>query len=500
MSVRHNLLRPTLTIIALAVFAGAAGAQTVWTEPTVEFGKAAFVDPGLAENQDRITPLVWITRGNLAGLYNASQEAQYSRNVSPADTEWAFQDLNGNPPAGVSAADFGSLVFADWTTALEGQAGNNILDRPAVLHLINENIYIDIVFTEWGIGGGGSVTYLRASPTANDDTSTTVEGVPVTIDILTNDTNLSDPTTVSLPGGGVSTAGCAVAINGTNPGDPAQIDVTYDAMCGFGAPFPDAFDYTIEVDGQQSTAEVSVQVGENKIPVAPGTLIPLAIDTTGVTAESQSDSIDILTLEGVELGNLPSTVSVIAQGTLGTATVNGTVITYTPNANSYVGSDTFTYQIEDAQGDTDSADLNVEYVDSQPVAGDGATETDKNTPVDVDLDPLTTLGNGEEQTHVNGIVSATGGTAEFLEPFVNDVVTYTPDPDFTGDGSFTYFLEDGDGDRDEGTVVITVNATGGLVVKLPGGGSSALSPLGLSLLLCLTLIFSRQTRPATAGG
>jgi hypothetical protein len=322
-----------------------------------------------------------------------------------------------------------------------------------------------------------------------------VQTVAVTIDVLANDTNLSDPTTVSLPGGGVSTAGCTVVINGTNPGDPAQIDLTYDAVCGAGAAFTDTFDYTVDVAGQQSTAEVSVQVEANQIPVAPGSPTPLAIDTTGVTPDSQSDSIDILTLAGVELGNLPSTVSIIAQGTLGTATVNGTVITYTPAGDSYVGSDAFTYQIEDAQGDTDSAEIDVEYVDSQPVAGDGTAETDEDTPVDVDLDTLTTLGNGEEQAHVNGIVSATGGTATFLDPFVNDVVTYTPDPGFVGEGSFTYFLEDADDDRDEGTVLITVNATGGGGVQRLPGGSTALGPM--SLILLFGIPFLRRRRRGT---
>ncbi|UCG73910.1 MAG: hypothetical protein JSV45_05925 [Chromatiales bacterium] len=490
-----KLRRMAFTIALLMICVSPANAQIVWTSPSVEFSKAAFADPNLAENQDRITPLVWITRGSLQGIYNVAQEPGFVRSVSPVDTEWAFQDLNGNPAAGISAADFGALVFADWTTALggQGQLAGNILDRPGVVHLINEDIYIDIIFTDWGVGAGagGSFTYLRAAPTANDDTANTLEGVPVTIDILANDSNLSDPTTVSLPGGGVSTAGCTVVINGTNPGDPAQIDVTYDAVCGFGAPFADAFDYTVDVAGQQSTAQVSVQVDANATPVAPDATGP-DIDTTGVDPPSQASVIDVTTIAGADLGNTPASVTIVAQGTLGTAAVAGTVITYTPAGTSYVGTDTYTYQIEDAQSDTDTGVITVNYVDSQPVAGDGAAETDEDTPVDVDLDPLTTLGNGPEGAHVNGIVNATGGTAVFLDPFVNDVVTYTPDLGFVGQGSFTYFVEDADGDRDEGTVLITVNATGDLVVKLPGGGSSALGPLTLILLLGLPLLRRRR--------
>src|SRR6185503_16321090 len=47
-------------ILLLAISAHAA---TVWDGPTISFTKSDYANPFLAENQDRLTANVWITRG-----------------------------------------------------------------------------------------------------------------------------------------------------------------------------------------------------------------------------------------------------------------------------------------------------------------------------------------------------------------------------------------------------------------------------------------------------
>lgn len=161
-----NLRGKIITVIFLVTLTTAANAATVWVGPEVTFSKAPFADPTMAVNQDSLTPLVSITRGDMQGLFNAVQESFYSSGGSPAGTLWAFQGLNGNPDSGVSADNFGSLLFAGWQDSLESRVGPNILDRPGVVHLVSEDVYFDIVFTEWGQGGGagGFFTYVRTSP------------------------------------------------------------------------------------------------------------------------------------------------------------------------------------------------------------------------------------------------------------------------------------------------------------------------------------------------
>src|SRR5258705_13940395 len=90
--VRTNWLAtwPAAAFLALATLSSnmPARAATIWTGPPTTFSKADGADPTQAANQDRLTPNVWITRGNFQGLYNAKSEAGYGSS-SPAGTEWA---------------------------------------------------------------------------------------------------------------------------------------------------------------------------------------------------------------------------------------------------------------------------------------------------------------------------------------------------------------------------------------------------------------------------
>ena len=146
------------------VIGATASAAVVFTGLDVDFTKAANADPTLPENQDRITDNVWLTRGSIEGLFNIAQEGGYSMLISPADTEWAFQGLNGNPDSGISAENYESLSFSNWQASLNSAVGDFILDRPGVIHLISDDIYLDIVFTDWGRGGGagGNFSYTRS--------------------------------------------------------------------------------------------------------------------------------------------------------------------------------------------------------------------------------------------------------------------------------------------------------------------------------------------------
>ena len=127
--------------------------------------------------------------------------------------------------------------------------------------------------------------------------------------------------------------------------------ITYDAT-GV-APGPQTFVYEVtDSEGFVGNRDRVRHCEADRTPVAPDAAAP-DIDTTGVAPESHDQRDRRATIAGVDLGNVPSTVTITAQGTLGNAAVAGTVITYTPAATSFVGSDTYTYQIEDAQGDTD---------------------------------------------------------------------------------------------------------------------------------------------------
>lgn len=148
----------SLALVSSAVIvslASASYAQTVWSGYDYTFTKAAFGDPTLPETQDRIVDTVWLTRFNAQGIYNAFSEDIYSADESPLGTEWSF---------GV-AADWQELSFQPWEIAI-GSFPPGMVNQAMVVHLIDDDIYLDLMFTQWAGGAsGGAFSYVRAVPT-----------------------------------------------------------------------------------------------------------------------------------------------------------------------------------------------------------------------------------------------------------------------------------------------------------------------------------------------
>ena len=170
------IVRCAVILALLAGFVSTASAE-VWTGPTMTFAKAGSDDAALPENQDLLTPNVAITRKSSGGLFNIVTESSFDRNISPADTEWAFADLDGNPmgiafSAEICAAAEETCQFSNWWNAQgPSSQGLNLVGRPAVVHLLTDGIYLDLMFTEWADAtSGGAVAY---------DRSTSVPPVPV---------------------------------------------------------------------------------------------------------------------------------------------------------------------------------------------------------------------------------------------------------------------------------------------------------------------------------
>jgi len=146
---------PLLHIAILLLFASALKGQSIWTGATMVFTKANNADFNLEASQDRITNIVWITRGNSGGgIFNIATENSYTSFISPSDTEWAF---------GVTA-NLGALTFDDFQHT-HGSNAPSIVNQDMVLHLISEDIYIDIKFTSWTQGPelGGGFSYERST-------------------------------------------------------------------------------------------------------------------------------------------------------------------------------------------------------------------------------------------------------------------------------------------------------------------------------------------------
>lgn len=156
LSPRAVRLAALLASIMLLTHAGdVASAQSVWNGPPLSFTKADGADPSLPQNQDAILPGVVVTRGNTRGLYNIAVETFFLRGTSPVDTEsaWTFNNP-ALPESEIRAANFAALQFDEWTTA-HGEQPLATLGRPAVLHIVSQDVYIDLTMTAWTSGPGG---------------------------------------------------------------------------------------------------------------------------------------------------------------------------------------------------------------------------------------------------------------------------------------------------------------------------------------------------------
>ncbi|HEY2082766.1 MAG TPA: Ig-like domain-containing protein [Verrucomicrobiae bacterium] len=181
-------------IVSVFVSSIASAAPVVWSGPMTNFTQVGF-DPAQPTNQDRMTDRVWITRDVTMGLFNAASESTYTHNVSPKDTEWA----DG------AAANHSQLSFTDWEDWAKGIHGGppGTVGVAATVHLISQDIYVDIMFTFWG-GASGGFAYQRATPGAGQAPPSVTITNPADGAVFAAPANVSITADASLPGGTVT--------------------------------------------------------------------------------------------------------------------------------------------------------------------------------------------------------------------------------------------------------------------------------------------------------
>jgi len=139
-------------LAGLLIAAASVHAGTVWNGPTIAFTHSA----ATGDLSDQWTPGVIITRATTGdGLYNSATEGGATGGVSPADTKWAIGTLaNTNLAYGACPLE-------------SGERPPNDVNKTYVVHLINEDIYLQLTLTAWGGQGGNgdkSFSYTRSTP------------------------------------------------------------------------------------------------------------------------------------------------------------------------------------------------------------------------------------------------------------------------------------------------------------------------------------------------
>jgi len=303
-------------------------------------------------------------------------------------------------------------------------------------------------------------------PEAQDDSFSVVSGNTLTGNLLADNGNGAD----SDPNFGQSLSAVTQTLTTANGGSVsifANGSFTYTPAVGFVG--QDNFNYTADDGfGGQDTATAFITVNEkpNHNPTAVDDLINAngQADVSGnVLADNGHRGFGVdYDLDRDSLSVEPQTITT-ANGGTATLLANGD-FSYVA-ASGYEGSDSFDYVLKDAKGGMDTgtvhiANLSAVITNNAPIAADDSFEITKNGTLSANL--LTDNGHGPDGD-VDGdslrVVAGTYTTAAGNSVVINESgdIDYAPAAGFTGQDSFDYTLEDGNGGSDTGHVSIQVN-------------------------------------------
>ncbi|MBV6624590.1 MAG: tandem-95 repeat protein [Rivularia sp. (in: Bacteria)] len=209
----------------------------------------------------------------------------------------------------------------------------------------------------------------------------------------------------------------------------------------------DTFTYQID-DGNGGTDTATVNLTVNNVNE-----VPLAVNDSATTNEDTAVSINVLENDSDADGDNLNIASVGSPNNGTTAIVENEIV-YTPAAN-FNGVDSFNYQVEDGNGETQTATVtvNVAPVNDSPIAQNDAATTNQDTQVSIDVLANDTDVDGDNLT-IASVAAANNGTTAI----VGNEIVYTPASGFSGDDSFTYSIDDGSGVNQTAQVNVTVAA------------------------------------------
>ena len=195
---------------------------------------------------------------------------------------------------------------------------------------------------------------------------------------------------------------------------------------------------------------------------AGGDAIPEVTDDTVTTAEDASVQGNVLTNDTIADGVAGVVVGTGPENGMVTIADDGSYV-YTPDPD-FNGSDSFTYVVTDSDGDTVTGTVNVvvtPVIDTLP----DAVTTPEDQAVTI---PVLDNDNDVQGGSVTGITQGGNGTV-VVNP--DGTVTYTPNPDYYGEDSFTYTVTDGAGNVATETVSVTVTSVNDAPTITPDAGS-----------------------------
>ncbi|MCB1889978.1 MAG: retention module-containing protein, partial [Rhodocyclaceae bacterium] len=362
----------------------------------------------------------------------------------------------------IQALEAGRDLNEEIEAPAAGNTGGGTGDGNDFVRLLRIAESVDPLSIESATAAGGTSTESVPAgdngddaPLAVDDSISTELSTTVVISVLANDRDPDgNPLTIVAVGGQPIAVGSPVTL------DIGVVELNADGTLSFtpadGVEGIVSFPYTISDGSAEVSATVTVTVGE-----VPENDQPVAVDDTATTEAGEM-------LSGSLAGNDTPSQDGGNVWAVATAPSNGSVVvnadgtyTYTP-ADGFVGVDSFTYTITDADGDISTATVTIVVeeggeappppADDQPVAVDDVAAAPVDGSVSGDLSDNDTPSLDGGNVWAIGTLPA-NGTATVN---ADGTFTYTPDEGFEGQDSFTYVITDADGDTSSATVTILV--------------------------------------------
>ena len=182
-----------------------------------------------------------------------------------------------------------------------------------------------------------------------------------------------------------------------------------------------------------------------------------ANNDAGTTTNDKKLTIDVLAND-ISSGNLPLILQSVSQPSSGTASILQNKIEYSPIAG-FTGTSTFSYQVKNANGDIDKANISIIVtapiiVNTPPVAVNDSVNTEEGKSVIINA-----LNNDTDADHdilaLTSVTKPANGTAEIS----SGKISYNPAAGFVGTDTFNYDISDNNGGTDTAKITVIVSAS-----------------------------------------
>ncbi len=461
------------------------GSGVVTITPNVNFGGTITFSYRVADNEglfsNNATVTVTVNATNDAPVANA--DAASTNEDTPVNINVVANDTDADGTINAASVDLDPGTAGQQASRTLASGSLSVNSSGVVTFTPNANFNGPVTFNYTVADNAGlssneatvtiTVNPVNDAPVANADAVSTIEDTPVTLNIVTNDTDVDGTINAGTVDLNPSMGGrqTSVSVTGGTIAVDASGVITYTPTANFNGTV--SFQYTVEDNNglvsNSATVTITVSASDD-VPVANADAVTtnedVAVSLNIVGNDTDADgTIDPTTVD-LDPSTAGQQLSLSLAG--GSISVNPSgVVSYTPAAN-FNGTVVFSYTVDDNDGLTSNSatvTITVTSVNDLPVAVNDAATTSEDVAVtinllanDTDVDGTLNAAAVDIDVTVPGVQS-TRTTASGTYSVSGGILTFTPATNFNGSAVIRYTVADNTGAiSNEASITITVLA------------------------------------------